>query len=112
MEQMQLFEPTHKKASRVSHTIYQPDTDLKPWAVHVEGWQGKRIDVMIYHENINQDGVARFYNLKLSTAQEFARFVVKMLDVFINAFCKPYIEVRPIDVLALEDGFRKEVGRR
>lgn len=112
MEQMRLFEPLPNRSRRVSHTIYQPDTDMKPWAVHVEGWQGKRIDVMIYHENINQDGVARFYNLKLSTAQEFARFVVKMLDVFINAFCKPYIEVRPIDVLALEDGYRKEVGRR
>ena len=95
----------------LEHIIYQPETDpeMRPWAVSIEGWSRGKMTVKIHHESL-AGGTARFPNVHLPTPAKFAQFVAKMLDVYITTMSKPYIELRPIDLLALRAGY--EEGER
>lgn len=110
MEQMRLFAPPVGEDAFIEHLIYQPDNtpDMKPWAVSLIGWSEGKMTVKIHHESL-QGGTATFPDIRLPTAQRFSRFVAKMIDVYISCLSKPYIELRPIDLLALEDGYREGV---
>lgn len=111
MEQMSLFAPPNAKGRHVMHVIYQPENtpEMKPWAVSIEGWSQGKKTVTIYHESLNEGQFARFPNLKLKSPEAFADFVAKMLDVYITALSKPYIELRPVDILALVKGYEEGV---
>lgn len=94
------------------HVIYQPENSphMKPWAVSIDGWSLGKKTVTIYHESLNEGRFARFPDLKLKSPDAFANFVAKMLDVYITALSKPYIELRPIDILALRQGYEEGVN--
>ena len=104
---MALFECQLVNETYMNHTIWQPETSEIPWAVHVEGWQGRQIDIVLHHESLCDTGTAYFRNLKISNARAFADFVSKMFRVFIDTFSKPYIEFRAIDYLALMQGWKE-----
>lgn len=106
-----MFAPPNAKGRHVMHVIYQPENtpEMKPWAVSIEGWSQGKKTVTIYHESLNEGQFARFPNLKLKSPEAFADFVAKMLDVYITALSKPYIELRPVDILALRQGWEEGV---
>ena len=111
MEQLRLFAPPKTRGRHVMHVIYQPENtpQLRPWAVTIEGWSQGKKTVTIYHESLNEGQFARFPNLMLKSPEAFASFVAKMLDVYITALSKPYIELRPVDILALRQGYEEGV---
>lgn len=109
MEQLNLFASYERTEPYMQHIIWQPETKMKPWCVHLEGWRDTSLDVDIYHEDINSRGCASYHGVRFKSAKHFANFVGKMLNMYINAFSKPYIELRAIDLLALEDGYLEGV---
>lgn len=92
----------------MQYTIWQPETNLPPWAVSIEGYRHKTVTVRIYQETITRDGMATFERVRARSAREFVEFVVKMLKTF-EGFSKTRIEVRPCDIRALYDGYAEGV---
>lgn len=110
MEQLALELFPLSNEAYMNHTIYQPDGVVTPWAVHVEGWE-RQLDITVYHESLGKDGMFTFPNLrKIGTPEKFAQFVCKMIRTF--QILKPgEFELRCIDVLALQNGYREGVEK-
>lgn len=94
--------------SRISFTVWQPETDNTPWAVSVQETCKNKLTVTIYHAGLKRDHVT-FHGMRLHNAREFANFTAKMLQMcsqFANG-----IEVRNQDVRALYQGYERSLQR-
>ena len=98
-----------QKERKLMFTVWQPETRKMPWAVHCEGYRKGKVSVTVYHESIKGKGHATFPNLSLQTPYEFCDFATSMLKVYAQ-FSPDTVEVRPVDVKALLEGYRKGVA--
>lgn len=89
-------------------TIWQDETEAIPWVVDVEGMSNS-LDVRIYHEQIPGGG-RLFPDLEFRTADNFARFCQKMIELERDVFRKN-ISFGVNDYAALKEEFRKEQNR-
>ena len=102
------IEPKRKRGTKMDYTIWQPDTKCKPWAVHVRGYKESTIDVILYHEDINEHGRAYFAKVKAPTPKAFLDFVSKQIQLFAS-FQRCDMEYRTCDAVALYDAYRDGV---
>lgn len=108
-EQTRIEFPASQKNVYMNCTIWQPETDKTPWAIHCEGWSNGNLNIWLYHEEI-KNGYHFYSKCRFKSARHFAEFMRRQLALFKNAFRKD-IDIRGIDFRALYEGYEKGVKR-